>query len=132
MKGILKIYHPEETLKYNLDRTYCKAVYLNKQHFLEVEILTDDSVEHVDDDSLQYNFPQLRLSVSDFPIEDDVLEGKTFEVEDSDENFFTEVDLFDDEDAYVYKKKKTQFLQRSRKRTASLLAGRNQRFLYRF
>lgn len=105
MKGILKIYHPEETLKYNLDRTYCKAVYLNKQHFLEVEVLTDDSVEHVDDDSLQYNFPQLRLSVSDFPIEDDVIEGKTFEVEDSDENFFTEVDLFDDEDAYVFNNK---------------------------
>ncbi len=56
MKGILKIYHPDETLKYNIRNTYCKAVYSNQQHFLEVEIITDDSLDHVEDDSLQYNF----------------------------------------------------------------------------
>ena len=102
MKGILKIYHPDETLKYHIKNTYCKAVYSNKQHFLEVEIITDDSLDHVDDDSLQYNFPQLSLDVFDFPIEDAEIAGKTFIINDSDEETYTEVDLFDDEEAYLY------------------------------
>lgn len=107
MKGLLKIYHPEETLKYHIQSTYCKAVYSNKQHFLEVELITDDSVDHVDDDSLQYNFPQLRFTVTEFPIDDAEIEGKTFEIEDSDEEIYTEVDLFDDEDAYLFQNKLT-------------------------
>ena len=102
MKGILKIYHPEETLKYHFRSTYCKAVYSNKQHFLEVEIITDDSLDHVDDDSLQYPFPQLSLKIFDFLIDDAELNGKTFVINDSDDETYTEVDLFDDEDAYLY------------------------------
>lgn len=102
MKGILKIYHPDETLKYHIKNTYCKLVYSNKQHFLEVEIITDDSLDHVEDDSLQYNFPQISLDIFDFPISSADLEGKTFHIEDSDEETFTEVDLFDDEEAYLY------------------------------
>ncbi|MGA9212182.1 hypothetical protein [Kaistella sp.] len=102
MKGILKIYHPEETLKYHIKSSYCKAVYSNSEHFLEVEIITDDSLDHVDDDSLQYNFPQISLNVFDFPIDDAEIEGKTFEIKDSDDETYTEVDLFDDEDAYLY------------------------------
>lgn len=102
MKGILKIYHPEETLKYHIKSTYCKAVYSNKQHFLEVEIITDDSLDHVDDDSLQYHFPQLSMNVFDFPIDDAEIQGKTFEISDSDDDSFTAVDLFDDEDAFLY------------------------------
>ena len=102
MKGILKIYHPDETLKYHIKSTYCKAVYSNSQHFLEVEVITDDSLDHVDDDSLQYNFPQLSLDVFDFPIEDAEIEDKTITVNDSDEETYTEVDLFDDEEAYIY------------------------------
>ena len=102
MKGILKIYHPEETLKYHIKSTYCKAVYTNKEHFLEVEIITDDSLDHVDDDSLQYNFPQLSMNIFDFPIEDAELAGKTLVINDSNEETYTNVDLFDDEDAYLY------------------------------
>lgn len=102
MKGLLKIYHPEETLKYHINSTYCKSVYSNKQHFLEVEIITDDSLDHVDDDSLQYNFPQLRLNISDFPIEREELAGNSFEISDTDEDTYTEVDLFDDEEAFLY------------------------------
>ena len=102
MKGILKIYHPEETLKYHIKSTYCKAVYINSKIFLEVEVITDDSLDHVDDDSLQYNFPQLSLDVFDFPIDSNELEGKTFIIEDTDEETFTEVDQYDDEDAYLY------------------------------
>ncbi|KQT24406.1 hypothetical protein ASG22_10370 [Chryseobacterium sp. Leaf405] len=102
MKGILKIYHPEETLKYNIRNTYCKAVYSNQQHVLEVEIITDDGLDHVDDDSLQYNFPQLSLKVFDFLIDSGEIEGKTITINDSDEEIYTEVDLFDDEDAFIY------------------------------
>lgn len=102
MKGILKIYHPDETLKYNIKSSYCKPVYSNSQHFLELEIITDDGLDHVDDDSLQYNFPQLSLNISDFPIASSEIVGKTFTINDSDEETFTEVDLFDDEDAYLY------------------------------
>jgi hypothetical protein len=102
MKGILKIYHPDETLKYHIKSTYCKAVYSNSQHLLEVEVITDESLDHVDDDSLQYNFPQLSFEVVDFPVEDSEIEGKTFSINDSEEETYTEVDLFDDEEAYLY------------------------------
>ena len=105
MKGILKIYHPEETLKYNIDSSYCKAVYLNKQNFLEVEIITDDSLDHVDDDSLHYNFPQLSLKIMDFPIDGGDLEGKSFEVNDTADEIFTETNLYCDEDAFIYNNK---------------------------
>ena len=46
------------------------------KNFLEVEIITDDSLDHVEDDSLQYNFPQLSLDVFEFPIDSNELEGK--------------------------------------------------------
>lgn len=98
MKGILKIYHPEETLKYHLKNTYCKAVFLNKQHFLEVEIISDDDLDHVDDDSLQYKFPQIAINLEDFPIEGDELAGLSITIEDDN---LTEVNLYDDEDAYL-------------------------------
>ena len=68
---------------------------------MEVEIITDDSLDHVDDDSLQYNYPQISMNVFDFPIEDAELVGKTFEINDSDSDNFTGVDLFDDEDVYL-------------------------------
>ena len=102
MKGILKIYHPDETLKYNIKSSYCKAVYSNQQHLLEVEIITDDSLDHVEDDSLQYNFPQISMEIFDFPIDSDEIEWKTFLINDSEEESYTEVDLFDDEDAFIY------------------------------
>jgi hypothetical protein len=105
MKGILKIYHPDETLKYNIRNTYCKAIYSNQQHFLEVEIITDDSLDHVDDDSLQYNFPQLSMEIFDFPIESAEIEGKIINISDSEEDTYTEVDLFDDEEAFIYDNK---------------------------
>ena len=102
MKGILKIYHPEETLKYNIKSSYCKAVYSNQQHFLELEIITDDGLDHVDDDSLQYKFPQLALEVFDFPIDSDEIEGKEIAMSDEEESEHTAVNLYDDEDAFIY------------------------------
>lgn len=105
MKGILKIYHPDETLKYHIQTTYCKAVYSNTQHFLEVEIITNDSLDHVEDDSLQYNFPQISMNVFDFPIEDAELAGKSFVISDSDADNFIGADLFDDEDVFLTENK---------------------------
>ncbi|MGX9986413.1 hypothetical protein [Chryseobacterium sp. POL2] len=102
MKGLLKIYHPDETLKYHIQNTYCKAVYNNSLNTLEVEIITSDTLDHVDDDSLQYNFPQLSLKVSDFPINSDELQNQSFKIEDNDEDQYTEVDLHDDEEAFLY------------------------------
>ncbi|MBS1550397.1 MAG: hypothetical protein JSS94_11115 [Bacteroidetes bacterium] len=107
MKGILKIYHPDETLKYNIKSSYCKAVYTHNQHFLEVEIITDDSLDHVEDDSLHYSFPQLSFTISNFPIENDNLLGKVFNVNDTEDDNYTEVNLFDDEDAYLYENELT-------------------------
>lgn len=102
MKGLLKIYHPDETLKYHIQNTYCKAVYNNSLNTLEVEIITSDTLDHVDDDSLQYNFPQISLKVSDFPINSDELQNQSFKIEDNDEDQYTEVDLHDDEEAFLY------------------------------
>ncbi|WP_373708115.1 hypothetical protein [Kaistella sp.] len=72
---------------------------------MEVEIITDDSLDHVDDDSLQYNFPQISMNVFDFPIEDSELVGKSFAMRDSDADNFIGVDLFDDEDAFLTESK---------------------------
>lgn len=72
------------------------------QHHLEVEIITDDDLDHVDDDSLQYNFPQLAFNISDFPIESGDIIGKTFYIQDTDEETYTETNLYDDEEAYLY------------------------------
>ena len=107
MKGILKIYHPEETLKYHIKSTYCKAVYSNMEYFLEIEIITDDSLYGVDDDSLQYNFPQLSLKVIEFPFTDAELVGKNFLITDNENDIYTEVNLFDDEEAFLYESKIT-------------------------
>lgn len=102
MKGILKIYHPEETLKYHIKSSYCKAIYSNSQHFLEVEIVTDEGLGHIEDDSLQYHFPQISFSIFDFPITHSQLNGMTFAVNDNQDETFTEVNLFCDEEAYLY------------------------------
>lgn len=103
MKGILKIYHPEETLRYNIQSAYCKAVYNNEGHTLELELITDDALDHVEDDSLQYHFPKIYLNIFDFPLKSDNLDDKNFVINDTDEDEFTEI-VFEnsDEDAFVY------------------------------
>ena len=68
---------------------------------MEVEIITDDSLDHVDDDSLQYQFPQISMTVFDFPMEDAELAGKCFELKDSEADNFTGVDLFNNEDVFL-------------------------------
>ena len=72
------------------------------QHFLEVEITTDDSLDQVEDDSLQYDFPQISFTISDFPVNEAELAGKVFLVNDAPEEVYSEVDLYDDEEAFLY------------------------------
>ena len=72
------------------------------QHFLELEITTDDSLDQVEDDSLQYDFPQMSFTISDFLLENDELAGKVFHINDELEENYTEVDLYDDEEAFLY------------------------------
>lgn len=107
MKGILKMYHPEETCKYQIQHSYCKSVYLNEEHLLELEIITDENLDHIEDDSLHYNFPQLSLHISDFPVESADLAGKSFIINDAEAGVYTEINLYDDEDAVLYKNKLT-------------------------
>ncbi|MDO4224653.1 MAG: hypothetical protein Q4C75_02035 [Bergeyella zoohelcum] len=102
MKGILKIYHPDETLKYSIKSTYCKALYANDQYTLELEIITNDELDNVEDDSLQYHFPQLALSISDFPITSSEIAGQSLQINDNEENIYTDVNLFSDDEAYLY------------------------------
>lgn len=101
MKGILKIYHPDEVLKYNITHTYCKPVFHNEEYFLEVEIITTEDTDYIEDDSLQYQFPQLGLHIIDFPIDGKDLTSKVFHISNDDE-VYTEVNLFDDEDAETF------------------------------
>jgi len=105
MKGILKIYHPEESIKYNIKRSYCKAIYRNSENFLEIEIITDDDFDHIEDDSLQYSFPQLSLSISEFPIPGKELDGKVYLVNDTEEEVYCNVDLFNEDEAFIYENK---------------------------
>lgn len=97
MRGILKIYHPEEELKYFIEKTYCKSFLVNEQHFLELEIGTNDDLDHVEDDSLQYQFPQITFNIFDFPLQGESLENQNISV-DSD---FVEVNVFDDEEVSI-------------------------------
>ena len=105
MKGILKIYHPEETLKYRIHHSYCKSVYLNEEYLLELEVVTDENLDHIDDDSLHYNFPQLSFHIVDFPVDSADLAGKTFIINDTSDTSFTEIDLHDDEEAFLHENK---------------------------
>ena len=44
----------------------------------------------------------MSFKVSDFPINSENLQNQSFKIDDNDDVVYTEVDLFDDEDAYLY------------------------------
>lgn len=79
----IKFFHPEETFTYYIDKCFCKVVYSGQQHQLLVEIHSTDDLDHVEDDSLQNEFPQVTLTIDDFPLEChsvEELSGRTFEI----------------------------------------------------
>ena len=87
----IKFFHPEETFTYYIEKCFCKVVYSGQQHQLLIEIHSGDSLDHVEDDSLQNEFPQVIFSVDDFPVNINSvneLNGKTIEIP----NCFVEIE----------------------------------------
>ncbi len=94
----IKFFHPEETLTYYIDKCFCKVVFSNRHHQLLIEIHSTDDLDHVEGDALQNDFPQVVLTIDDFPINFktvDELNGNTVEIPHS----FAEIE---DEEGYVY------------------------------
>ncbi len=102
----------DETLQYFIKQSYGKVLFQNKQNVLFFEAVSTDDLDHVEGDSLQNKFPEIILSIEDFPIDCETLEGlldrelniplsvgeainadgETFEV------FYTNLNLNDEED----------------------------------
>lgn len=79
----IKFFHPEETFNYNIEKSLCKVVYQGDKQVLLIEIHSTDELEHVEDDSIQNEFPQLSLFIDDFPLDvesAEELNGKTIEI----------------------------------------------------
>lgn len=107
----IKFFHPEETLVYYISKCFCKVVYSDNQYQLLVEIHSTDELDHVEGDAIQNNYPQVILSVDDFPVpfrNTDELAGNTIEipecyVETEDEEgdlvefFYTNINFYDDD-----------------------------------
>lgn len=82
----IKFFHPEETFVYHIDKCFCKVVYSGEQYQLLVEIQSTDNLDHVEDDALQNDFPQVVLTVDDFPVpykNTEELAGKIIEIPES-------------------------------------------------
>lgn len=79
----IKFFHPEETFTYHIEKCFCKVIYSGNQHFLLVEIQSNDELDHVEGDSLQNEFFQVTLNIDDFPVEaksTEELVGLTIEI----------------------------------------------------
>ncbi|RLZ09255.1 hypothetical protein [Faecalibacter macacae] len=79
----IKFFHPEETFNYKIEKSLCKVVYQGDKQVLLIEIHSTDELEHVEDDSIQNEFPQLSLFIDDFPLDvesAEELNGKTIEI----------------------------------------------------
>lgn len=64
----IKFFHKEGTFNYYIEKCLCKVVYAHDQHLLLIEVHSTDDLEHVDEDSIQNDFPQVVLSIDDFPV----------------------------------------------------------------
>ena len=121
MSGTIKFFHPEETFVYNVDKSFCKVVYLKKKNCLVLEIESTEEIEHLEEDSLQNEYPKVILNIDDFPIDvqdKNQLKGKSYEipvgtVEEEDEEgeieeiFYT--NLFVNEDDWELNKNQLKF-----------------------
>lgn len=83
MSGTIKFFHPEETFVYNIEKCFCKVVFLEKKNCLVLEIESTEEIEHLEEDSLQNEYPKVILNIDDFPIDAQdrkQLAGKTYEI----------------------------------------------------
>lgn len=97
----IKFFHPEETFTYYIEKCFCKVVYSGQQHQLLIEIHSTDNLDHVEDDSLQNDFPQVIMSIDDFPLpisSVEELDGRTFEIP----NSFVEIEDEDGDLVEIY------------------------------
>lgn len=79
----IQFFHPEETFTYYIEKCFCKVVYSGQQHQLLIEIHSNDDLGHVEDDSLQNDFPQVSLTIDDFPLQVQSIEelnGQSIEI----------------------------------------------------
>ncbi|MGM5630324.1 hypothetical protein O2K51_05430 [Apibacter raozihei] len=110
MKGLIKFYHPDETLEYHIRKCFCKVVFLNKKNTLVIEIESDDDLDHVEEDSYQNEYPQVSFTVEDFEISEKTigqLIGKNFQIPsfeekenengDVEELFYTNLNINDED-----------------------------------
>lgn len=68
MNDTIKFFHSEETFVYHLEKSFCKVVFLKQNNCLVLEIESTEELDHLDEDSLQNEFPKVILNVDDFPI----------------------------------------------------------------
>lgn len=83
MSGTIKFFHPEETFIYYLEKSFCKVVYLKKKNCLVLEIESTEDLDHLEEDSLQNEYPKVVLNIDDFAISvqhKNELSGNTFEI----------------------------------------------------
>lgn len=111
MSATIKFFHPDETFLYYLDKSFCKVVYLKKKNCLVLEIESTEELDHLDEDSLQNEYPKVILNIDDFPINvshKDELANNSYEiidgtVEEEDEEgdlidvFYTNLKVNEDE-----------------------------------
>lgn len=95
MSGTIKFFHPEETFHYTIDKAFCKVVFLKQKNCLILEIESTEDLDHLDEDSLQNEYPKVILNIDDFPVgvkDRKQLAGKTVEIPEG------TVDVFDEEE----------------------------------
>ena len=83
MSGTIKFFHPEETFIYNIEKSFCKVVYLKKKNCLVLEIESTEDLDHLEEDSLQNEYPKVVLNLDDFPIDvqdKKQLKGKSYQI----------------------------------------------------
>ncbi len=112
MKPQIQFFFPEETLQYKIKQSVGKILYQNKQNVLFFELESTDDLYHVEGDSVQNSFPEIILSIEDFPVScaelEDLLDqeleiplsvGEVVDEEgDAQEVFYTNLNLNDEED----------------------------------
>ncbi len=112
MKPQIQFFYPNETLHYKIKQSVGKILYQNKQNVLFFEVESTDDLYHVEADSVQNNFPEIILSIEDFPVSCAELEellhqeleiplsvGEVLDEEgEAQEVFYTNLNLNDEDD----------------------------------
>lgn len=68
MSGTIKFFHPEETFIYHVEKSFYKVVFLKKKNCLVLEIESTEDLDHLEEDSLQNEYPKVILNIDDFPV----------------------------------------------------------------